>query len=400
MMRRIAKGMWVAGVVVLVVAAAWVPLVTPMLKKFPNDLNVTVHFTGTFSTHMDAATGMPLATPAVETMTVDRALKALPKQSGAHTTLVQETITLKTPTRTIEQKNVYAIDRRSMKGVKSAQAYSLAPQNVVDRTGAYTLTLPMGFNTGTSFPIWKTESSSTYPLTATSPLRSTIDGLKVVNLTGILNETQVAPLELQALVAQGMPTTMSSKVAEATVGVFGGDVSGTMAALLPSLTDTERQTVQEALITDLPLKYFTYSSGDASAEQKTGQIVKLSGITDGITVQPDVSSLAPVLDVLKNHVDVTGVPSLITAMTTLAQMKPQVVYEMKYDQTPASISSMAKDAKSMARQIDLVDRDVPLGLMSLSALLLIGALLVSRRRPPAPEVAAEQTPAEPMRHAA
>jgi hypothetical protein len=224
--------------------------------------------------------------------------------------------------------------------------------------------------------------------------------LKVVNLTGILNESQVAPLELQALVAQGMPTTMSSKVAEATVGVFGGDVSGTMAALLPSLTATERQTVQEALITDLPLKYFTYSSGDASAEQKTGQIVKLSGITDGITVQPDVSSLAPVLDVLKNHVDVTGVPSLITAMTTLAQMKPQVVYEMKYDQTPASISSMVKDAKSMARQIDLVDRDVPLGLMSLSALLLIGALLVSLRRPPAPEVAAEQAPAEPMRHAA
>jgi hypothetical protein len=71
----------VIGVLVLVVAAIWRPVVAPQLTKLPTSLDVSYRLAGTYTGYVNPSTGARLAGPQNLPLSIDRNLKAVPAKS-------------------------------------------------------------------------------------------------------------------------------------------------------------------------------------------------------------------------------------------------------------------------------------------------------------------------------
>jgi len=99
---------------------------------------------------------------------------------------------------------------------------------------------------------------------------------------------------------------------------------------------------------------------------------------------------------LAKHAGTPAIDSVIATLTKLAAASPQRVYELRYTQTPASVTAMVKEAKSRTTQLDRATTQAPRALFGLGALLLLAgaiAFFIGRKRHPAAPVV---TPAEPV----
>jgi hypothetical protein len=134
-MRKSGIVLVVIGVVVLAVAAVWVPVALPVLTKLPTSLNTTVYYSGTYTGYVNQATGAPLAAPQVLPVTVTRQVKAVPAKSTSADLVVSDTSTAAIGPQKQSQVLQYALDRSSEKSVKSSDAYALVPGDVVNRAG-------------------------------------------------------------------------------------------------------------------------------------------------------------------------------------------------------------------------------------------------------------------------
>ncbi len=304
----------IIGVVVLGVAVMWRPVVSPRLVRFPTAIDRTSHYQGTFVLYVDQQKGVPLTQPVTLPLQIDRHVEGLPAESGAKTALVKETITAHMGPKTVVERNVYAIDRRTMQNVGSPKAYTIAPASVLDRSGTYYLNFEMGVPAnGARYLAWKPETGTSYAVTSAILPSDRIDGTRVVGLSGSLAPTPVDGAELAALEAQGFPTHLGS----------------------------------------IPLEYLYSTHGTSAVEPRTGAIVSLSGVVEGVSVR--------------------------------ALGRTQPVYELRYSQTPASVSSDVRYARDQANRIRLVDVTIPIALAALGVVVVVlGAWLARRRRTPAP----------------
>ena len=403
-MRRSTKWLIAAGSASLLITLAWTPLVVPQLVRLPANLDVTTHYTGTFSTFMDQSTGMPLTQPVHVPMTIDRHVFGLKGQSGAHRALISEEITMRAGDRVQVQKAVYAVDRRSMKNDADGRAFTYTPGTVVDRSGSYFLTLPMGFDPGAGLQIWNAQTGTTYTMTSGTPLHEKIDGLRVTNLTGVMKDRPVASYETAALRSQGLPMDMAPAQATALLTAMGADIPGALSAISAAAPAATASAVTTALTSPVPLRYHAYTWGNAAAEPKTGSIVKLAGVTDGIAVKADSAAIQPVIAALQPYQSSAAVTATVAALEKVAAMAPLQVFELHYDQTPASVAAAVDDARSMANRKTLVERDLTAALIVLTAGLLAAGLataLVPRPTPSAEEARIAHLPQpQPFDHAA
>jgi hypothetical protein len=374
----------IVGLVLVGAAVVWRPVVVPKVVKFPAAVNLTTHYQGTFVAFADQRTGLPLAHPLVAPLTIDRVIKGLPSQTGAHTALVQEAVTAHLGNQTVTQSNVYALDRRSMKNVADPKAYTFGPNTVIDRGGTVYLNLPMNTpSRGASYQAWKPETGTAYPLVSASPATLVVGRLNTVNLVGTLPPTPVGAYDETALRAQGLPSSLSAAQVAVVLQSVGINVPQAAAALSRVLSPSEMVTVAAAMNAPVPLQYLQYGSGNIAVDPTSGVIVRFSNVVDGVQARPVLTGLDPALAVLRRHAGDPAVASLLGSLAKLAALPPQHVFEMRYSQTPASVTSMASYARSQDRQIRLASYTIPVGLLGLGIVVLaVDLVFVWRHRHP------------------
>lgn len=390
-MRRTGIILIIVGALLLAGTAAWSTLAVSRLVKFPLSTNTTLHYSGHFVTYLNARTGATLAHPSSAALVVDRTIKAVSSESTSSVAVVDEDIVLHYSGTSVRETNVYALNRTSMCNVANVHACTFARGNPAPKVGSYYVTLPMNIKPGvTPLNIWKPETGTTYPL---KPLRagiepSTLDGLKVAWFSGVLPMTPVAPYERTALAARGLPMTISPAAVEAEMTAYGISVPTLEKTVLPLLTPTQLSQVSVMLTAPVPLHYYAFGSGYVAAETRTGAIIDLRNVIDGIAVAPETTGLRTLITIMSAHTSVKGVPAALAVLRRMVAAPPQKVYELQYSQTPASVASMVSTTQSQLTKIRTVTYYIPIGMGVLGLLLLLGGVYTVRRRRPGAVVAA------------
>jgi len=375
--------LFAVGVVILLVAALWTPIAVPALVKFPTSTNVHILYSGTMTTYVNAKTGSPLASPAVTKLSIDQHLQAIPAKSSSSVALVKETITVRAGGLTSLESNVYTLNRRTMAAVSDPREFTYVPGNTINRDSSYYVTLPMGLTSTTKLPFWYAPAGSAYllhPLAAGISNPSSLDGLAVMWFAGNMPMTPAPAYERAALASQGLPMSLTPAQVEAQLGAAGVSEKSLATALLPALSKSELTTLLAVLSKPVALQYFVFGASQVAGEPRTGTIVKLQNLVDGVAVRLDPAPLRTVTSILSRHTNVPGVSAAAAALTRIEKAPPQNVSEFRYTQTSASVASIAKIARNQINQMNWVTRYIPIGLGVLGLILVALAMLVGRGR--------------------
>lgn len=387
-MKRSTKILAGATAFVLLGFALWAPVVEPLLVRFPDNVNDTMHYEGTFTTFVDMQSGAALPAPDVQPLKAERVIRSVPGQTGATTATIQEVLTLKVGGLDQWQASRFVLDRHSMKNVRDARAnaYGLP----VDRSGAYYPIAPMGVEAGHSYPLWFDEAGISYPLTVPAGAKTEkVHGLSVLRAGASVSNRPVAPqFAASVLKLAQAPTQLTFDGVKAQMKAKGVDFDQLTATILPLLTPAEVSTLAATIQKPLPLQYYAFlKQGEALLEPNTGIVVGLTMDDKGVAVAPDFTPWLPLQQVLAAHSDNPAVKAATDRMTAMATAPPQPVFETRVSETPASIARMADKAATQADKLRLATFWAP-GILAAIVVLLTAATIVSWRRPrPPAEVA-------------
>jgi Porin PorA len=369
------------GAVLLLAGILWRPVAEPALVKFPSDLNVTTHYQGTATLSVDSRTGAPLARPARLPLTVDRHLQAV-AGGGARTVVIRETITVGIAGRTQVQANQYVMDRRSMRNLKSPSSWAFAPAAMVDRSGSYYVNLPMGTKRTRSYRVWSNQAGAAYPLAVPGGGRTTtVGGLATIRLAGAQPATPVGQAEAAALRAQGLPASLTASQFAARLRAAGIDLEAVTGALAAVLSPAELQRVGQAMAAPVPLRYQWATSGQADVEPRTGAIVRLSSVAERLTVRPDTGGMAAIAPALAAHASSPSVARIAALLQAAGKAPAQPVYQLAYDETPASVASTAAIVRQRLSQMRFAQVYIPWSLIVVGLVLLVLAGAAAARGP-------------------
>jgi Porin PorA len=396
-MRRATKIVALIGGFLAVATGLWLLIAPAQLVKYPSDLDKTAVTSGQVTLFIDPATATARSVPQTLPLSIKRHVYVV-DSSGSQAT-VQEASSEKVgplPEQTIKQR--YVLDRSSLENLKSDQAYAYVPANVTDRAPFYSINLP--FDTGSGpYKIWKNETGSAYSFKREGA-EVKRDGVTLIPLVGSMSNAPATSAYIDQLKGQGIARSLTSQQMAAQLKAQGIDLQAISKQLLPQMSPALRKATQVLLSQAVPLKYFVSVKTRLLVEPTTGAIVSLDSIDQTLTAAPDLKGFSSLAETLSAS-PIAGRPAVaqaIDSLTALTKAPPVKVFEMKYGQTPSSVSDFASYAKSKADSIDLVKRTIPGILAILAAILLIAAGVMAYRdrgRPAAPS--APQTPPEPRK---
>lgn len=381
---RIAAGV---GIGFLVMALLWWAVAIPALVKYPTDVNASPRYEGTFTVFVDQSTFAPLATPQQLPFTVERHIQALGDQSGSSKVVVEETIVQHAGSVVnTTQKNVYVMDRSTLKNVADPRAYAFEPSNVVDRSGNYRLNLPFDTNSESTYQIYKNEIGTTYDMKADPTNGSgTLEGLDVKYFTTTVTEAPLTQAYLRELAKSvDLPATVTLDELKPQLKAIGVDVDALVPAITPYLTSAELATFLQIAANPITMHYVLSFDGRAAVEPMTGAEVQV-GATESIGARPELPDLPALQAILANHSDLPIAATAAQALQTLATAPATKLIEYTYDQTPASVADIAGQVKDNRNQILLAKRYVPIGLLLLGFTgFAVAGVVFWRRRPVQP----------------
>jgi hypothetical protein len=354
------------GVVLLVAAALWRPAAVPQFVKFPSDLDETTHYGGSFTLHVDAATGDPLPEPVNLPLEIDRRVRTLPG-GGADTVVVEEAVTYRIADTAQQERHHYVIDRRSMQHRDDERSWSFSPENRISPAGTYRVTLPLGVSAEGRYRIWENEPGRSFWMVR-DPARARVrqNGLSLIGLQEVWDGVPVAPYYRSEIEKQGFPLELTFPQLVTRLSAGGVDVEGALAALPPA----DDPVVAAARDRSLPLRFFRDNDGHALVEPRTGMIVELVYSEEAITAAPDLGSLRELRDALDRAGGSPEATALADALDEIDRAPPTPVYSLRYEQTADSVAVAAQHARRELRNLDLVERYVPAGLAALGVALL------------------------------
>jgi hypothetical protein len=375
----------VIGVLVLVAAAIWRPVVAPQLTKLPTSLDTSYQFAGTYTGYVNQTTGARLAAPQNLPLSIARQFKAVPAQSTSSELVVNDASTVAIGPSKSPSVAQYVLDRSTSQNVKSPYAYAVVPSNVVDRSGSYSLGPPPGVNTATSYPYWVDEIGKTTPITYANATQ-TIDGLAVqqwqTNLPG-------TPMVASMVSAMHLPTAMPFATFEAQLKAQGTDLAAALRILSTSLTTAEKTRLAALIATPIPLQYSYASQSKLLIEPATGMIVDMVNVVRAYSVRLNLGPLAAGLaPILAAHPTNLAAAPLAAGSKKLAAAPAQPLYTLTFHQTPASVTQLAGQAGHNANLLRIFQMWIPIGL-GVIGLILVGLAFTGRwrREPPAAEPA-------------
>jgi hypothetical protein len=305
----------------------------------------------------------------------------MPGDTGATTTSLRETDTINLLGQRTDQTNVFVLDRSSARNVFDERATAYGTN--VNRHGAYFPNLPFGVDDHRRYGIWNNEAGAVYLMVRDGgPATTTINGVKVLRMTGTLPVTPVASYYTGELTKLGLPTQLTPEQLQAQFKSSGVDATQTLDALGKVLSQDEMLTIIGALANPLPLQYSTALTGDARIEPTTGIVVWTHSVKR-FFVGPNPAALAPVHQVLAKHSSDPIVKAVDDYLTTLG--KPRAAFTLDYTTNAASADSMASYANSQRTKLRLAQLYAPAGLLLLMVVLCFGAWWAWRRELPPSE---------------
>lgn len=365
------------GALFVVAALLWWLVAVPALVKYPSDLDVTPRYEGTLSLFVNPANGGSLATPQKLPLTIERHLEAQGDETGASRVVVKETITQKAGTvLSAVEHNSYVMDRRSMENVADPRAYAFAPQNVVDRSGAYRLQLPMGTDGDGKYQVYKNETGASYPLIGDAKDATTeVEGLTLSNFNASAKDVPLSAAYLAGLrKILPLPTEVTFEQLKPQLAAAGIDFDKTLAGVVAVMSAEDRAALLGAMAKPLKMQYLSSFEGRVAVEPRTGTEVDIVGITETISARPVIENFDQLQGLLTKYISEPAIQAAVPALTTLASAPASPLFKYDYTQTAASVADIAAEAKDMQGQIALAERWVPISLLvvGLLALLLAG----------------------------
>jgi hypothetical protein len=359
--------MLAVGVMLLVIAALWRPVAVPQIVKFPSDLDETTYYSGTFTLHVDPATGQPLADPMTLPLEIDRRVRTLPG-GGAHTVVLEEAVTYRIAGTTQRERHHYVIDRRSMQNLDDRRSWSFSPEHRIDPAGTYRVTLPLGTTADGRYRIWENEPARSFWMER-DPARARVrqNGLTLIGLQEVWHGVPVASYYRAELRKQGFALELTFPQLAARLAAGGVDVE----RALDTVPLADASVVAAARDVRLPLRFFRDNDGHALVEPRTGAIVDLVYSDEAITATPDLAPLGELRDALGRAAASPEVTALADALDALDRAPPTPVYSLRYEQTAASVADAARRTRNDLGKLDLVERYVPGGLAGLAVVLLV-----------------------------
>ena len=370
------------GIALVIAAVSFRVFLVPQLVRFPSDLDKTLHYEGTYTEYFDRSTATPLRQPLQHPFRLDR--HVVVTTSSASTVVLAERLTLHQGSQVLHQRNQYVMDRRSMKLEDDSRSWALTPDDVVDRSGAYRLTFPLGVTSTGVYDVWNNETGATYRLEHPSHEHEHREsGVTVIDFHGHL-EHPVTRAYLRWLGDNGFPTELNLAQFQARLRSEGADLTTVLADVNALLTPDERATVMKVLAEPIPLRYRFFFSGQVSIEPRTGAIMDVHTQTEGLEVKPDLSGLDAVTPILVKYASIPSVAAAGAAVAKIAGEPPAVAARYRFKQTAASSASVGQDARDQARLMDLVEIWVPWIVGALGGGLILAGLLTRRGTSRAP----------------
>jgi hypothetical protein len=369
------------GVVLVVAATLWALLAPGLLVKYPDDLDQTAVARGTVTLHVDPRTGEPASSPQQLPLTIRRNLRVI-ASSGSEAT-VQETSAEQIgslPAETLEQR--YVLDRGTLENLADPAAYAYTRDNVVDRSGAYSVNFPFDAGAG-PYELWKNETASTYGFKASGEIVER-HGLSLRPMTGSITNAAVSEAYVDQLVPLGLRKQMTLAQLAPQLRAAGVDPQALSEQLLPVLSKADQAALRAMLAAPVPIKYVLSAQTRLLVEPTTGAIVSLDRIDQTISATPDLSRLAG-LGTMLSKPQYAGEPVVtgtLSALDGLTGAEPVKVLGLQYGQTDDSVADIAAYAADKADGIRLVETFIPflLGIVGVICVLGAGALQTVRPR--------------------
>jgi len=371
----------VAGLLA-VAAVVWLLVAVPALVKYPTDIDASPAYEGTFTLFVNPTSAAPLAQPLALPLTVGRHIQAVPEESTSSQVLVRETITQRAGTLIdTTQTNAYVMDRSTVLNVADPRAFAFEPTNVVDRSGMYRIHLPFGTSADGAKIVYSNDTGVGYRLTsdAANPT-SDVEGLELLNFTGAGTDLPVTPAYLaQTRKSAPLPESMTLDQMRPHLLAAGVDVDVLLTALAPRLNAEDRTTLASFATTPIPVEYVMTFSGRASVEPVTGSQVRV-GSDETLGVRPKPAAVTGLRGLLGRYRDVAEAAAADTALDRILNGSSIRVFQVRYEQTPASVADIAQHASSQRRQVQAVKVWVPVALAVAALIVLAVGLLLFRRR--------------------
>ena len=368
----------------VVLAVVWSTFAVPALKKYPTNLDVTAHYTGTFTLFVNPGTGAPLSAPIQLPLTIDRHIQAQGNESGSSLVVVRETITQKAGDLVnASQTNVYVMDRSTMKNVADRRAYALQPANVVNRSGDYRLNLPFDTSSTKTYPIYKNELGASYAMRGNAVMPTKTEaGLRLRNFDASVTDVPLdAAYRAELNKLMPLPGSMTLDQLKPQLKAAGLDVDAVLAALTPVITPADLTTLIQVALRPVELKYVLSFDGQAAVDPMTGAEVDL-GATESVGVRAALTDTAALQTVLGHYPNVPQAVVASKALIAIGAAPAAKLISYRYQQTTTSVADIARQVKSMRSRLRLAEVVVPAGLLGAGVVmfLLSGWLLWRRQR--------------------
>jgi hypothetical protein len=374
----------VVGVVLLVVAAIWRPLVAPVLTKLPTSLNDSVVFTGTYTGYVNQSTGASLAAPQQLPLSIHRDVKAIASESNSADLVVNDASAISIGPAKSAAVSQYVLNRSTEQSVKSPFAYAVVPGDVVNRAGTYSLGPPRATDPARTYPFWTDEIGRAIPMTSTHTT-GTVHGVAVQGWQINLPPT---PMVTPMVKAMKLPLTMPFASFAAELQAKGVGLAAAFKALAPGLTAAQNASLAALTAAPIPLRYLYAVHSVDWVEPSTGGTVDVITYVQSYSVRPDLSALATGLaPILAAHPANPVVVALTADTKQLTSVPAQPLYSLTFHQTPASVASTADSIGHNASLLRIVSLWIPVTLGVIGLVLVgIAAVRVPRRRRAAQEI--------------
>jgi hypothetical protein len=366
------------GVTLLIGSVAFRVGAAPALVRFPANVDETAHYAGTAFTYVDRATLLPLARPSVAPVQIARRVKVV--SSTFAKAVTNETVTVKTGGTTTVETYQYVVDRRSMQMVSDPRQIAFGdPSATMNAAGAYRVSFSMGTTAHGSYRAYiPEENASSHLVYLRGPHYVPADHVSVIEFASNL-ERPVAPYYRAHLEAMGLPMQITGAQLEPQLIAAGIDVNRALADVGPHLTPAGSKLIAQILAKPVKLDYYFISDGTVSIEPKTGAIISVTATNQGVAVKPDLSGVGVLQPLLNEYQSIPSVKALSDGLSALAARAPQLAESYRYVQTPASSLAAANIARDHAREMNLIEVQVPWTAAALGLLLLAAGWFGLRR---------------------
>ncbi len=392
----------VLGILLILAAILWWAIAVGALVKFPTDLDVTAKYEGTVTLYMDPLEKKLLPQPMELPLKVERHIQVIGSESTSNKAVVRETLTATVETPQGAQKSVdehqYVIDRKNMKNVQDNMSWAFEEGIVVDRSGTYYVNLPFDTSKDETYPIWNDEIGGSYDIAKFTDMEEKeVEGLKLYNFEGNIDNANIADYYKEVLKKEGFPMEISFDQLKVNLKAQGVDVDPLIAALVPVMSPEDLANLQAATSQPIKLNYKYSLSIKASIEPKTGSMVDLWEAKDTMAYEVDMTGLIGLMGLIQKYQTNPRVDAewkkIAPAITQLQTAPPQKIQEVSYHQTEDSIKEMAQEAKDNIGKLNFAKVYIPWIFLIVGAVILIGGLLMGGT-PAVPAEVGEEREAE------